>query len=88
MNLLQELNETARVCVKPEVRRQLKSAALSLRDALKKLAADPTKDNLAAVNGAWAHGIRVLEAAPPLGGDGTAGGAMPVPKYEEMRKAA
>lgn len=84
MNFILELRETARHCPKRATARSLRTAADVLAAALKNLADDPTPDAMIAANGAWSHAVAVLKAAPPLGGDGTAGGALPVPKYERM----
>ena len=85
MNFLAELREVARVCVQPAMAMQLRVAADELDDAIVRLADDPTRDAMVTVNGAWVRAMKVLAAAPPMGGDGTAGGAMPVPL---MRAAA
>lgn len=79
MNLLAEIREVARVCVKPDVARALRAAADGLDEAITDLWADPTREAMVRLNGAWVYAQRVLAAAPPLGGDGAAGGAMPVP---------
>lgn len=72
---LLELAEAARICTDPKMSASLKSAADTLRWALKRLCDDPSADNLATVNGAWSHAARVYGAfkfpvppAPVIGG--------------------
>lgn len=85
MNILLELRETAKHCPNVLTAKLVKDAADDLDHALTELHENPMARTMIAVNGAWARAIRLLDQVPPIGGDGTTGGAMPVP---EMRKAA
>lgn len=85
MNFIMQLRETAKASTKPEVAQRLRDAADDLDMALCAAFADATTENMQTLNGAWVFAERVLKAAPPLGGDGSQGGAMPV--TEEMRRA-
>lgn len=83
MNFLQHLRETARVCPRPLLAKQVRDAADDLDIALSTLTRDPTTENLQRVNGRWAYAVRMLDAVPPFGGDGTQVGAMPVPRMKQ-----
>lgn len=85
MNFLAELRETARVCPKPQAARALRAAADMLAANIKALVDNPTQSQMQALNGAWAHAVRVFGSVPPLGGDGVTGGAV---QLDEMQKAA
>jgi hypothetical protein len=62
-NFIGELNEAARVCPDVLLRKLLKDCAIEIDLAIKALCADATGQNLARLNGAWAHAGSVLEKA-------------------------
>lgn len=77
MNLLFELRETAKYCVKPDYRQALQTAADSVQGALAALHESPTRENAVRFNGEWAAAERVLKHAPPMAEDpNSVGGAM------------
>lgn len=76
MNILQELREIARVSPKPEVATALRAAADGLEGKLMATYWDPTQDNMRDLNGAWMVAVRAIKSAPPMGGDGSQGGAV------------
>lgn len=84
MNFLLHLRETAKTCAKPEVAKLLRDAADDLDIKLTAAYRDPTKERMVALNGAWVFATRVLKNAPPLGGDGTTGGAVPLDEQQRM----
>lgn len=63
MNMLFRLNEAARTCSDPILKDTLKQTAVSLTGAAKRLANDPTEDNMIALNGLWGFSHRILKRA-------------------------
>lgn len=63
MNLIAELNTAGAACTKASYRDVLFGAATELMVLCKRFHIDQTTENLIALNGAWAHGVRVLKAA-------------------------
>lgn len=66
-SILLQIREAARECSNMNYRLELHSAASAIQDAVKHLLIDVTEENLRALNGAWAHGVRVLKNVPPEG---------------------
>jgi hypothetical protein len=79
MNLIAELRDAARTCSNFGYRRTLTDAADLIYTLVKRLGEDPVSDTMAALNGAWVNGLRILydtptEAPPnPFSGAGAAG---------------
>lgn len=66
MNLVWELNETARHCAKPDVATNLREHAIKINAQVSRLNVAFTMEAMTALNGAVVAGWRALNLAPPM----------------------
>lgn len=62
--LTKQLRDAAKQCSNVDYRQTLRDAADQLEEAIDELFAEPTRDSMIALNGAWAYAERVLKNVP------------------------
>ena len=80
--------EAARACTDVQKRVALQMATDELQNAFGRFTISCSKEDMIAMNGAWAQVAWAIERLPPLPEAGPNGGKMPVPSKKKLTDAA